>query len=106
MDAAEHDPSIDDRDIRADIDIFMYAGADTTKAALEFALHAIASNPLVQDKLQLELDEVLGDKSAIDMEDLGKLKYLEKCIKETLRRYPVASKFGRTLSEDVVLQVE
>lgn len=40
---------------------FLMAGADTTSATLAFCLFEIAQNPSVQDKLQKEIDAVLGD---------------------------------------------
>ena len=34
------------------------------------------------------MNEVFGDKEDLEFEDLGKLVYLEQCIKETLRIHP------------------
>lgn len=46
----------------------------------------IGSHPIVQQKMQTELDEVFGDADRfVTNEDLGNLKYLECVIKESLR---------------------
>ena len=35
-----------------------------------------------------KVNEVFGEKEDLEFEDLGKLVYLEQCIKETLRIHP------------------
>lgn len=49
-----------------------------------------------------ELDTIFGDDMERDItsEDCKQLSYLEMCIKETLRLYPPAAFFARTISED------
>ena len=51
-----------------------------------------------------ELAEVFGDSGrAPDLADLAKLKYLERCIKETLRLYPSAPFLERAIDTEVQL---
>jgi hypothetical protein len=50
-----------------------------------------------------ELRDVVGDKKSLDMDDVSKLKYLEMCIKETLRLFPVAPFVLRETTEDFQL---
>jgi cytochrome P450 family 4 len=56
-----------------------------------------------QDLVVKELREALGEKKTLDMSDVSKLKYLEMCIKETMRLYPVAPFIFRDTSEDFQL---
>jgi cytochrome P450 len=49
-----------------------------------------------------ELDLVFGDSDRpVTSQDLTQLKYLECCIKETLRLYPPLPVIARRLTEDV-----
>lgn len=79
--------SLSDEDIRSEVDTFMSAGQDTSSATVQFALQLIGHHPDVQTKIQEELDSIYSEdpNREIRFEDLREMKYLEKCIKETLR---------------------
>jgi cytochrome P450 len=48
-----------------------------------------------------ELVQIFGDSGrAPDMSDLANLKYLERCIKESLRLYPSVAFIERNINED------
>jgi len=65
----------------------------------------MGTHPEIQQKVVEELDQVFGDSGrAPTMNDLAELKYLERCIKETLRLYPSVPFFERYLREDAVLE--
>jgi cytochrome P450 family 4 len=64
----------------------------------------LGTHPEMQQKVFEELHQVFGDSQrAPTMNDLAELKYLERCIKETLRLYPSVAFFERHLREDAVL---
>ncbi|CAH1251095.1 CYP4V2 [Branchiostoma lanceolatum] len=91
-------------DIQEEVDVLMFAGHDTTASAATWAIFLIGSHPEVQRKVHEEMDRVMSDpdqKPTID--DLREMKYLECCIKESLRLYPSVPVFARTLSEDCVI---
>jgi hypothetical protein len=76
-------------------------GQDSVGAALAFGLFEMARHPDVQERAVQELDEVFGgDTRTPNLSDLRRLKYLEQCIKETLRLYPSVPILSRTLSQD------
>ncbi|CAB3404897.1 unnamed protein product [Caenorhabditis bovis] len=91
-------------DIREEVDTFMFEGHDTTSASMGWTLWCIAHNPDVQKKVLDEVDRVFGrsDRDCTD-EDLKQLKYLEKCIKESLRLFPSVPLFARKVERDVVI---
>ncbi|XP_072937009.1 uncharacterized protein [Epargyreus clarus] len=102
--AAEKDGSIDKIGIQEEVDTFMFEGHDTSSAGLTYALLSIANNQEVQDKIVAELRGIFGEtKRAAAADDLMKMQYLERCIKESLRLYPPVPFIGRKLSETIQL---
>ncbi|KAI9563279.1 hypothetical protein GHT06_010737 [Daphnia sinensis] len=101
--ASETNPDFNDDDIREEVDTVMFAGHDTTASAMTWFLYCIARHPEYQQLVMDEVDQVFGG----DMErpcttqDAAELKYLECCIKETLRLYPSVPAVMRCLTEDV-----
>ncbi|EFX88344.1 hypothetical protein DAPPUDRAFT_311475 [Daphnia pulex] len=101
--AAEANPDLNDEAIRNEIFLFMSAGLDTTSLTLIWFLYLIAKHPEQQKLVTQELDLIFSDDSDRPMtaQDLPLLKYLECCIKETLRLYPSLPLISRHLTEDV-----
>ncbi|XP_063920301.1 probable cytochrome P450 4aa1 isoform X1 [Zophobas morio] len=83
---------------------FMLAGQDSIGAALTFSLYFLALHQDVQDRVMDELKSILkGANRPITFEDVGEMKYLEQCIKETLRLCPSVPIIARVLTEDLSL---
>ncbi|XP_071504312.1 cholesterol 24-hydroxylase-like [Diadema antillarum] len=64
------------------------AGQETTSNLLAFTIQQLGRHPNVAKKLRAEVDEVLGQKPTVEYDDLAKLEYMMKVLKETLRLYP------------------
>ncbi|CAE7878912.1 CYP86B1 [Symbiodinium microadriaticum] len=82
------DPSLS-RNFLSDMVLnFLIAGRDTTAQAMSWCLFLLMRNGQVQEKVRSEISEVCGDAEGLDYEKLGKLRYLEAAIRESLRLYP------------------
>lgn len=81
----------------------LFQGHDTTSAAISWCLFLLGSHPDIQSKCVQEINDILGlDPERLPtMQELAELKYLECCIKESLRLYPSVPLIARQLNEDV-----
>lgn len=78
-------------DLVGDASLIVVAGSDTTAATLTCLFYHFATHPEVYNILQKEVDEFFAAEVASDDFDtgaLGKLRYLQACIEESLRLFP------------------
>ncbi|EEC16312.1 P450 CYP319A1, putative, partial [Ixodes scapularis] len=101
----DSDDSFTDEDIREEVDTFMFEGHDTTALAIAWALYMIALHPEIQQKIQQELDAVLGNdlEKNISMNDMKEFKYLDCVTKECQRLYPSVPFIGRAVTKELRL---
>ncbi|KAM3339305.1 hypothetical protein P3S68_029174 [Capsicum galapagoense] len=64
------------------------AGMDTVAITVEWAMAELVRNPRVQQKVQEELDRVIGSDRIVNETDISKLSYLQHVVKESLRLHP------------------
>ncbi|KAM4013995.1 cholesterol 24-hydroxylase-like isoform 2-T2 [Anomaloglossus baeobatrachus] len=83
---------------------FFIAGQETTANQLSFAVMELACYPDVLERVQGEIDDVIGSKRDITYEDLNKLQYLSQILKETLRLYSTAPGTSRLLDKELVIE--
>lgn len=71
--------------------IFIASGFETLSSTSAYCLFELARNPEIQRKVQKEIDQVskASGLAGISFEMLNDMKYLECCIDETLRKYPI-----------------
>lgn len=76
-------------DIVAQAFIFFLAGFDTSSRLMCFASHLLSHHADVQERLRQEVDDVLAESHGeVTYEALGKMRYMDMVIAETLRLYP------------------
>lgn len=79
----------------SDLLVLLVAGHETTAASLAFFLLEMARHPEERRKLQSELDAAIPRNSKaekhIALSDLSGLEYLNWCLKESMRLWPVAA---------------
>lgn len=99
---AQSEGLIDDEGIIEETDTFTFEGHDTTSAAMTFTLLLLAHHPETQERIFQELQDALNDEDikSLTIEDLNKMEYLDRVIKESLRLYPPVTFISREFSED------
>lgn len=91
-----------DREIREEVDTFMFEGHDTTTSAISFTVYMLAKYPEAQEKAYREVCQLKIDREKeLSLHTLNEMHYLELCIKETLRLFPSVPLFARKVTEDV-----
>ncbi|KAL6861585.1 hypothetical protein ACP4OV_017285 [Aristida adscensionis] len=112
--ASEMDPvTMNDRYLRDIVLNFLIAGKDTTGNTLSWLFYMLCKNPIVQDKIALEIKESVElAKKDNNTEDfaarlnegaIDNMHYLHAAISETLRLYPAVPVDGKMADEDDVL---
>ncbi|XP_055296697.1 uncharacterized protein LOC129565632 [Sitodiplosis mosellana] len=88
-------------EIAAQTFVFFAAGFETSSSTLSFCLYELAKNPDIQRRVHEDIDNVLKEHDGnITYECMSEMKFLETCIEETLRKYPVASGLPRSCVKD------
>ncbi|XP_074596421.1 cytochrome P450 4c21-like [Brevipalpus obovatus] len=90
-------------DLMMDVMNVIGAGYDTTASSIKFFLHILAHHPDIQDKLYQELIDFDENNEMVTIAQLNELKFLDQCIKETMRIYPPVAMMSRRASNDVKL---
>lgn len=104
LESAENGAVISDEEIKEQVDTIMFEGHDTTAAASSFFLSLMGIHQHIQDKVIEELDQIFGNSDrAATFQDTLEMKYLERCLMETLRMYPPVPIIARQLKEDLKL---
>uniref|UniRef100_A0A673U7K9 Cytochrome P450 family 4 subfamily A member 11 n=1 Tax=Suricata suricatta TaxID=37032 RepID=A0A673U7K9_SURSU len=93
--------SLSDKDLRAEVDTFMFAGHDTTASSISWILYALATHPEHQQRCREEVQSLLGDGVSITWDHLDQMPYTTMCIKEALRLYPPVPSISRELSKPI-----
>ncbi|XP_047029362.1 cytochrome P450 6k1-like [Helicoverpa zea] len=91
QDAVKENQDLDEDVLISNAMIFLQGGYDTSSAVLTYTIYELAHYPEKQQILYEELaaaKKALGDKK-FDAESLAQLPYLDACLKESLRKYPI-----------------
>jgi cytochrome P450 len=81
----------------------LLAGHETTANALSWTHYLLGRNPDVVERLEAEVDAVLGERRVACFEDVERLPYTWQVVQESMRLYPPAWVIARSVEEDDVL---
>ncbi|XP_063914469.1 cytochrome P450 4C1-like [Zophobas morio] len=80
----------------------LHAGTESTAATIAAALVFLGINPEIQDKLYDEIISVLGSTTKNPtLEDLNRLEFTERVLKETMRLVPALPVISRRINNDI-----
>ncbi|CAG9785190.1 unnamed protein product [Diatraea saccharalis] len=102
--SSKSDKGYTDRELREEVTTLIIAGTDTSAVAICYTLKMLAKYPDVQQRVYEEIYDIFGtsDRKLVK-EDLMKLKFLERVVKETLRLFPPVPFIIRKIEENVTL---
>ncbi|CAG9827946.1 unnamed protein product [Diabrotica balteata] len=104
IEASQNGVVINDEEIKEQVDTIMFEGHDTTAAGSSFFLSLMGIHQDIQDRVIQEIDDIFGDSDRpATFADTLEMKYLERCMMETLRMYPPVPIIARQLRQDVKL---
>ena len=71
--------------LRSSLLDLLFAGAETTSTVLNWSLLILTKYPVIQEKIQDELDQVCGRDRLPNLDDRSSLHYTDAVIHEILR---------------------
>jgi len=82
--------------------LFFVAGYETTASTMMFLAYHLTTHPDLQEKLRGEIADVLEQHGGeITYEAIHDMKYLEMCINEALRFYPIVPANSRVCEREI-----
>lgn len=91
-----------ERELRDQVVTMLMAGHETTAKALTWTLVLLHDHPAVAQRLDAELDEVLGERPA-RAADLADLPFCRQVVQESMRLYPPVWLLSRRAVDDAEL---
>jgi cytochrome P450 len=83
-----------DEQLRVEVTTFLLAGQETTSLALTWTWYLLSQHPQARQRLEDELDNVLGGRPP-EYAELASLPYTRMVVDEAMRLYPPAWGFSR-----------
>jgi cytochrome P450 len=92
-----------DKQVRDEVMTIFIAGHETTANALTWTFYLLSQNPDIEKTLLGELETVIGSNRTPTVDDISKLKFTDKVLRESMRLYPPVWSIGRYVDNDYTL---
>lgn len=102
LDATHNGATLSDEDLRDEVNTFMFAGHDTIATSVSWFLYALGRHPEYQKLIIEEYENLIGSQE-ITLDLLQKLVWLDACLKESWRIYPVTPIIARQIYSSLKL---
>lgn len=84
--------------------IFFLAGYETSSSTMTYCMYEFSVNEDIQEKARQSVIEAMSKHgNELTYDAVGDMNYLEQCVDETLRKYPVVSSLQRTPIRDYLI---
>ncbi|KXJ71991.1 hypothetical protein RP20_CCG019182 [Aedes albopictus] len=90
MSSVDQNKALTVEEMAAQSFVFLNAGYETSSSTVTFCMFELCRNRDLLRKVHEEIDRVLADNREVSYEALGEMTFLESCIDETLRKYPIS----------------
>ncbi|XP_069136025.1 cytochrome P450 4A2-like [Argopecten irradians] len=97
----ENGQGLTDREVRDEVDTFLFEGHDTTASSLSWAIHALSKNLDEQQKVYEEVKIVLGNRTEVTWSDTKEFSRLTLFLKESMRMSSPVSSVGRITTQEL-----
>ena len=99
----ENGVGLTQREIRDEVDTFLFEGHDTTSSSITWAIYNLAKHQEEQENVYQEVIEVIRETSDIEWKDLNNLKRLGMFIRESIRHSTPVPTITRITTNETVL---
>ena len=80
--------------------VFLAAGFETTASTMGLLIYSLVKHEMVQERCYEEISNLVSDQNEITHDTITDMHYLEACIQETLRLYPIILRNHRYCTKD------
>lgn len=88
-------------EIAAQVFIFYVAGSETSTSTVAFTLYELTQNEELMERAQADIKSTLAmHDGELTYESIMEMKFIDLCVKETLRKYPGLPILSRECTKD------
>lgn len=88
-------------EIAAQVFVFYIAGSESSSSTVAYTLYELTQNEMLMDRAQDDIKLTLQNHDGLlSYESISEMKFIDLCVKETLRKYPGLPILNRECTKD------